>query len=320
MLSVSRFGKAIGLCVFISLLVTAAGASTASAYEYLVEGKPIGAEEKLATKVTSGTATFVFTVAEEHDLTIECKPTWENTLEASGKGKDGLTLKECKDSGTLAKKCRTPSELKAETLPTELVLLKEKLAEKIGSASQLWFSFPLENNGAETCPSTVKGILNVKGEQTCELSDIESEKTEHAVACTSEGSHFGSTLIGTPTFANSSTFKLTSEKSFGAFLTPFTLSVTPTKFTKSKEIGTLTIKNVTNATHKAELFKINPSKGNGFIITEIPNKCEKTYEAKQECKVEVELTASASGEYISFFEAFIPGSSSEAKVELQGQL
>lgn len=161
------------------LALGAATAASASASEYLVEGKQV--TETTNTEGTSGSSLLVGKVGAA-EVKIECaKDTFTGTVEAAGKSTATLLLKEC----TAAKpaNCKVPATIEGK--------LKDKL---IGSTTpeDEFEATKAEGTISEIVVSgtecAITGTYALKGAQTCELTKVEEEVAEREVICKKTGS------------------------------------------------------------------------------------------------------------------------------------
>jgi hypothetical protein len=162
------------LVLLSTLALGAATAASASASEFIIEGKQV--TEATNVEGTSGLALLAGVIGGV-EVKIECvKDTFTGTIETGGKGSATLLLKEC--SETKPVNCKVPATIEGK--------LKSKL---IGSATP---EMEFEATTAEGAISeivisgagcAIPGTYALKGSQICELPKAEEEAVEHEAVC-----------------------------------------------------------------------------------------------------------------------------------------
>lgn len=159
--------------------MSAVATASASAHEFIVEGKAVAAGEQVAAEGTGGVVK-VEKQESNKTVTIECKSSRsKNHLEKEGKSYGGVTFEKCAIVGLSG--CQVPNwELKYSE---QLVLFEALLADEFKSEAGQEKLGDLE---IETC--ALKGTYAVTGVLTCSLPGIGVEGVEHEVACEPKGS------------------------------------------------------------------------------------------------------------------------------------
>jgi hypothetical protein len=88
---------------------------------------------------------------------------------------------------TTRERCRAPTELKLNALKGEVASVAEDKCEP--EAGTTLIEIALANNGAETCPATIKGTKKVTGPQKCTNSEPEVFAVEKEIGCLESGSN-----------------------------------------------------------------------------------------------------------------------------------
>lgn len=242
----SRF-KMLTLCALTVLAVGAMSASSASAtftktaVECKKEGVPgVCVAEKVGsallevsgsepikestTKLESGTKAVLEVPALE--LTITCsKGKASGTLEQpeplvkAGLLMDSvITFSECvltsSQSKAIAEDCKVVEPIKTKALQGEQLPTEPIHIEFTPESGKIFTEVEIGNVSGKTCPSTVKGINPVKGEQLCLITNGEENAVIHILACNSEGSEKLEFATNPARFSMKLEFELTSSLPF----------------------------------------------------------------------------------------------------------
>jgi hypothetical protein len=151
-----------------------------------VLGGLIAAGETLfAEKFGTEEVHLACTATDFHGTAIQTKP----LVEAGALHNVALTFSGCSVLEPLGKKCAVPAEIKTNaltgTLGEESPVAKTMLSVTVGTT---WFEVAFVNNGAETCPITLRGTKKITGKVVCQNVEPEVAATEHEISCEPAGS------------------------------------------------------------------------------------------------------------------------------------
>ncbi len=153
--------------------------------------------ETYSGKLVPGTEASLKSTIGEEEINVACTADassgeidqTEPLLKAVRSIKGVLKFSGCSLLGVLAKKCKVPATLTTtlllgtviDEMPINAGLVKPETGTTI-------IELALENNGAETCPATVKGTKRVAGEDLCTSAESEVDKVVHSGECVAAGS------------------------------------------------------------------------------------------------------------------------------------
>jgi len=161
------------------LALGAVAAASASAHEFIVEGKTVAAGEQVAAEGTGGVVKIEKQVSGK-TVTVECKNSRsKNHLEKEGKTNGEVTFEKCAVVGLSG--CRVPNwKLR---FSDQLVLFEAALADEFKPEPGQTELGVME---IEVC--ALKGTYAVTGTFTCALPGVGVERVEHEMICEPKGS------------------------------------------------------------------------------------------------------------------------------------
>jgi hypothetical protein len=183
--------------MFRSVLVTlvavfalgAVAAASASAHEFIVEGKAVAGGEKVAAEGEGGTTTIEWTEGTTK-IKVECASSKVfDTLEGGGASEGEVALSSCSLAGSTL--CKVPNLLYSTR--DQLSGSAGSLVDDFKPAGERSQFFVLEFTGS-LC--SIKGGYTIEGAYACGLPEVGKEAAEHEIACKPEGSEL--TFAGKP--------------------------------------------------------------------------------------------------------------------------
>ena len=177
--------RAIVLAAFAALALSATAAASASAHEYLVEGKAIKSAALKSTSET-GTVNRLHGVPQGVSSTILCTQRAYTGLTLGAAGVSGGTLSFSTCTVEKPAGCKVAEPIKTEVAGSLEEIggaLVSKFAPKVAGTPFTEITF--ENEAS--CSLKAKKF-KVEGNQKCELPSATSEKAAHGITCAFTGS------------------------------------------------------------------------------------------------------------------------------------